>query len=284
MVFDGFFTQEKTMRTLEEKYINLQNIIRNYDRLAIAFSGGVDSTFLLKVARDVLLDNVVAITARSVSFPEREHKESEDFCKVSGIKQIVVDVDQMSIEGFKNNPPDRCYLCKKVIFETIIESAKQLGIDVVAEGSNADDVCDYRPGMRAIAELKVKSPLKEADLSKDEIRTLSKELGLPTWSKPSFACLATRFVYGQEITEEKIKMAGKAEELLFDLGFTQARCRVHENMARIEIMQDEFEKILQNDIRTRIAKEIKALGFSYVALDLQGYRTGSMNETLNITG
>ena len=274
-------SKEMAVKNLDEKYLELQNNIRECGSLAVAFSGGVDSTFLLKAARDVLGENVIAITARSVSFPEREHKESEDFCKENNIEQIVVDVDQMSIEGFKNNPPDRCYLCKKVIFETIIAEAKKRGIDAVAEGSNADDVTDYRPGMRAIEELKVKSPLKSAGLTKAEIRELSHRLGLPTWSKPSFACLATRFVYGEEITEEKIRMAGAAEELLFNLGFSQARCRVHGDMARIEILQGEFDKILQTDIREKIATEIKGLGFSYVSLDLQGYRTGSMNEVLS---
>ncbi len=281
MAFPQFeFCKEMAVKNLDEKYLELQNNIRECGSLAVAFSGGVDSTFLLKAARDVLGENVIAITARSVSFPEREHKESEDFCKENNIEQIVVDVDQMSIEGFKNNPPDRCYLCKKVIFETIIAEAKKRGIDAVAEGSNADDVTDYRPGMRAIEELKVKSPLKSAGLTKSEIRELSHRLGLPTWSKPSFACLATRFVYGEEITEEKIRMAGAAEELLFSLGFSQARCRVHGDMARIEILQGEFDKILQTDIREKIATEIKGLGFSYVSLDLQGYRTGSMNEVL----
>ncbi|WP_408070560.1 ATP-dependent sacrificial sulfur transferase LarE [Butyrivibrio sp. JL13D10] len=270
------------MNSADEKYLRLQSTLREYGSVAVAFSGGVDSTFLLKVAKDVLDDKVIAITARSVSFPEREHKESEVFCHENGIRQIIVDVDQMSIPGFKNNPPDRCYLCKKVIFETIISEAKKNGISVVAEGSNADDVTDYRPGLKAIEELKVKSPLKDSELTKNEIRILSKKLGLPTWSKPSFACLATRFVYGEEITSEKIKMAGAAEELLFDLGFSQARCRVHGNMARIEILSEEFNKILESATREKIYNTIKGLGFSYVALDLKGYRTGSMNEELKL--
>lgn len=265
------------MSNIDSKYAKLQNIIKSYGSLAVAFSGGVDSTFLLKVAKDVLGDKVVAITARSVSFPEREHKESEDFCRQNGIRQIVVDVDQMRIEGFKNNPPDRCYLCKKVIFGSIIAEAAKLGINTIAEGSNADDVTDYRPGLRAIEELKVNSPLKEADLYKDDIRALSKRLGLSTWSKPSFACLATRFVYGEEITNEKIKMVGAAEELLFDLGFSQARCRIHGDMARIEVPEDEISKLMEDSTRNKIIKRLKELGFSYVTLDLQGYRTGSMN-------
>lgn len=283
--------KETNMKNIDQKYQQLQDIIRSYNTLAVAFSGGVDSTFLLKVAADVLQaktasktpeNKLVAITAKSISFPEREHKESEDFCEKNDIKQVIVSVDQMKIEGFKNNPPDRCYLCKKVIFTSIIEEAKKLGISTIAEGSNADDTTDYRPGMRAIEELKVKSPLKEAGLTKEEIRILSKRLGLPTWSKPSFACLATRFVYGEEITEEKIKMAGAAEEILFGSGFSQARCRVHGDMARIEVPEDEIKKLLEDETRQTIFQKIKALGFSYVSLDLQGYRTGSMNEILNL--
>ena len=205
-------------KTIESKYEYLKQYIADKGSLAVAFSGGVDSTLLMKVVADVLGEKAVAITAKSISFPEREHKESEDFCKDNGIKQIVVEVDQMRIEGFKNNPPDRCYLCKRVIFDTIINAARGIGIANVAEGSNKDDDGDYRPGMRAIKELGVFSPLKDAGLSKDEIRKLSKELGLPTWKKPSYACLATRFVYGQEITEDAIRMVGDAEQFLFDLG------------------------------------------------------------------
>ncbi len=267
--------------TLDEKYENLKSYIKSLGRLAVAFSGGVDSTFLLKAASDALGDRVIAITAKSISFPEREHKESEDFCSNNGIMQIVVEVDQMKIEGFSQNPPNRCYLCKKQIFSAIIKTAAEYGIKNVAEGSNTDDDGDYRPGMIAISELGVKSPLKEAGLSKDEIRALSKKLGLPTWSKPSFACLATRFVYGQQITPEKIKMAGEAEEFLFELGFSQARCRIHGDLARIEVPEAEISKFIDDNLRIKIENKIENLGFSYVTLDLMGYRTGSMNEILD---
>ncbi len=269
-------------KDLESKYEYLKSYIAEKGSLAVAFSGGVDSTLLMKVASDVLGDKAVAITAKSISFPEREHKESEGFCKDHGIRQIVVEVDQMKIEGFKNNPPDRCYLCKKVIFDKIINTARDIGIENVAEGSNKDDDGDYRPGMRAIKELGVFSPLREAGLSKAEIRRLSKELGLPTWKKPSYACLATRFVYGQEITEEAIYRVGEAEQFLFDLGFSQARCRSHGDTARIEVPSDEMDKLLDKDMRDRVCERLKKLGFAYVSADLQGYRTGSMNETLDI--
>ena len=267
---------------LEEKNKKLRAYIKECKSLAIAFSGGVDSTFLLKVAHEELGDNAVAITAKSISFPEREHKESEEFCAQNGIKQIVVEVDQMEIPGFKNNPPDRCYLCKKQIFQRIISAANELSITNIAEGSNDDDNDDYRPGIRAIKELGVLSPLQYAELTKSEIRELSKELGLPTWSKPSFACLATRFVYGQEITPDKISMVGKAEEVLFSNGFSQARCRIHGDLARIEVPSAEIDRLLDKSLRETIYTKINECGFSYVSLDLLGYRTGSMNETLDL--
>ncbi|MBR1931354.1 MAG: ATP-dependent sacrificial sulfur transferase LarE [Lachnospiraceae bacterium] len=264
---------------LQKKYDNLKEIIKGYGSIAVAFSGGVDSTFLLKVAHDVLGANAIAITARSKSFPERERREAEDFCDKEGIVWYQVDSEELSIDGFAKNPANRCYLCKKELFTKLIALAQEKGIRVVAEGSNMDDNGDYRPGLMAVAELAVESPLRKAQLSKQEIRDLSKELGLPTWNKQSFACLASRFVYGEDITEKKLDMVDKAEQLLLDLGFHQVRVRIHgENLARIEVQEDEFDKIMQH--REQIAEAFRRYGFLYVTMDLKGYRTGSMNATL----
>ena len=260
------------------KYDLLCDLIREKGRLAVAFSSGVDSTLLLKVAADVLGGDVIAVTARSVSFPERESSESVQFCRQIGVPQIIVETDQFSIEGFEDNPPDRCYICKKVLFGTMIDAVRDQGYDTLAEGSNMDDLSDYRPGLKAIAELGVMSPLREAGLYKAEIREISQELGLPTWSKPSFACLATRFVYGEKLTEEKLRRVEKSEQLLMDMGFHQLRVRIHGNdgkLARIEVMPDELPGLLAD--REEICQRLREFGFDYVTMDLDGYRTGSMN-------
>ena len=271
---------------LNNKYETLKNYFKDLGSAAIAFSSGVDSTLMLKVAHDVLGHKAIAITARSHSFPVREKIEAEDFCHKKGIKHIFIETNELEIPGFKENPKNRCYLCKREIFNSIIESASQNGITYVCEGSNLDDDGDYRPGLQAIAELGVKSPLRECNLWKSEIRAISKELGLGTWKKQSFACLSTRFVYGETITSKKLDMIDKAEQLLLDLGLTQERVRIHSfktgqtdgTIARIEVNPDEFPKIMEN--KEQIVSTFKTLGFNYVSLDLQGYRTGSMNETI----
>ena len=260
---------------LEKKFEHLKEILKGYGNVAVAFSSGVDSTFLLKVAHDVLGENAIAITATSEFFPQREIEEAKNFCKREGIKQIILEEDIFSVENIENNPKNRCYLCKKNLFTKILELAAQNKISNVAEGSNMDDNGDYRPGLQAIAELKIKSPLREAELYKNEIRELSKKLNLPTWDKPSFACLASRFVYGEKITPEKLSRIEKAEEILRDKNFKQFRVRIHDNLARIEILPTDFEKILS--VREDIVSKFKSFGFDYVSLDLQGYRTGSMN-------
>ncbi len=261
----------------EAKYEKLIKELKGYGRLAVAFSAGVDSTFLLWAAREALGENVVAITGRLVSFPDSESKEADAFCEKYGIRHINIDLDQMAVPGFKENPTDRCYLCKKALFSSFLDMAKSEGAVILAEGSNADDVNDYRPGLRALTELGIKSPLKNNGLTKGEIRELSKRFGLPTWKKPSLACLATRFPYGETLTEEKIGMVGKAEEYLSSLGFEQVRVRYHGDIARIEIGKDAFERFLDPGITRSVDEKLKEYGFKYVTLDIAGYRTGSMN-------
>lgn len=262
----------------------LKTYIREKGKLVVAFSGGVDSTFLLKVAHDVLGDGVIAVTAKSCSFPARELHEAEAFCEKEKIRHIIVESEELSIEGFSHNPPNRCYLCKKELFTKIWDIARENDIPYVAEASNLDDNGDYRPGLLAVAELKVLSPLREAGMNKKTIRELSKELGLKTWDKQSFACLSSRFVYGEEITEEKLGMVDQAEQFLIDAGFHQVRVRIHDSgklsIARIEIGAEEFPKMLTGDMHKQVNGKFKEIGFSYVTLDLGGYRMGSMNDML----
>lgn len=268
------------MDELTIKKQRLEDNLRELGSVAVAFSSGVDSTFLLKVAHDVLGENAVAVTARSCSFPAREAQEADAFCHSQGIAQIIVDFDQLSVEGVRENPKNRCYLCKKALFSKLCRIAAERGIPYVAEGSNMDDNGDYRPGMAAVRELGIESPLQKAALTKAEIRALSREMGLPTWDKPSYACLATRFVYGETITEEKLAMVDKAEQRLIDLGFRQTRVRIHDRLARIEVERDEFARLIQPQITEPLTRYLHELGFLYVALDLDGYRMGSMNKTL----
>lgn len=258
----------------------LREYLKSLESVAVAFSSGVDSTFLLKTAKDTLGDNVIAVTARSCSFPGRELNEALEFCKKEGIRHFVCESEELSIDGFAQNPKNRCYLCKKELFRKIQEIADENGIAAIAEGSNMDDMGDYRPGLTAVAELGIKSPLRHCNLTKADIRVLSRYLNLPTWKKQSFACLSSRFVYGETITEEKLGMVDKAEQLLLDMGFHQVRVRIHGMMARIEIDPSEFAMLMEENNRMKITGEFKKYGFTYVSLDLMGYRTGSMNEVL----
>lgn len=268
------------MEDREQKMRKLSEYLAGLGSVAVAFSGGVDSTFLLQAAKDVLGDGVIALTAVSDFFPDRERREADAFCRERGIRQIICREEILKVPGVAANPANRCYLCKRALFEMFLAQAKRQGFSHVAEGSNLDDLGDYRPGLQAIAELGILSPLRECGFSKEDIRALSKEMGLPTASKPSYACLASRFAYGEEITSEKLAMVDQAEQLLLDLGFTQMRVRIHGTLARIEVLPEDFPRLAEPALRREIAEKLKTYGFSYVTADLAGYRTGSMNEML----
>ena len=266
---------------LQMKLDKLKNYIADLGSLAVGFSGGVDSSLLLAVAHEVLGERLIAVTGADASVPEREVNEAIAFCKERGIRHIICKVDPLKEEGYRHNGPDRCYFCKHGIFTEVKKIADENGIEYMAEGSNMDDIGDYRPGLRAAAELSVKSPLREAELTKSEIRLISKAMGLPTWSKPAYACLASRFVYGEEITEEKLHMIDIAEQFLIEHGFFEERVRMHGNLARIEVPPADIPKLAAEEIREKIYDKFREIGFLFVTLDLKGYRLGSMNATLN---
>ena len=272
--------KEALSEELQIKLDKMKQYIAGLGSLAVGFSGGVDSSLLIAVAHEVLGDKLIAVTGADASVPEREVNEAKDFCKERGIRHIICKVDPLQEEGYRHNSPDRCYFCKHGIFTEVKKIAEEQGIEYMAEGSNMDDIGDYRPGLRAAAELSVKSPLREAGLTKSEIRLISKALGLPTWSKPAYACLASRFVYGEEITEEKLHMIDKAEQFLIEHGFFEERVRMHGNLARIEVPPTDIPKIAEDGIREEIYNKFRELGFLFVALDLKGYSMGSMNATL----
>ena len=273
---------DQITREQMEKLEHLRSYLKELHSVAVAYSSGVDSTFLLRVAASTLGDKVIAVTAKSCSFPKRELNEAAAFCEKEGIRHFVCESEELNIEGFAQNPKNRCYLCKKELFEKIQVIADENQIEHIAEGSNLDDNGDYRPGLLAVAELGIKSPLRECGFTKADIRALSKYLKLPTWEKQSFACLSSRFVYGETITEEKLSMVDRAEQLLLDMGFHQVRVRIHDRMARIEIEPKEFGMLMADETRNKIIEEFREYGFTYVTMDLMGYRTGSMNETLSL--
>lgn len=259
----------------------LKILLKDLESVAVAFSGGVDSTFLLKVASEVLGVKVIAVTARSSTYPEREYREACEYAAQFGVRHITIMSEELEIEGFADNPTNRCYFCKNELFSKIREVADQYGVKHVLDGCNADDLGDYRPGMQAASELGVISPLKEAGMTKEDIRLLSKEAGLPTWDKQAFACLSSRFPYGTRITREKLEMVDKAEQYLLDAGLRNVRVRHHGEVARIEVARNERSKFFSEEFMDIVSSKFKEIGFTYTALDLKGYRTGSMNENLS---
>ena len=264
---------------LAEKQQKLTEILTACDSVVVAFSGGVDSTYLLQAAVDTLgADRVVALTATSPTYPTWEYDQSVALARRFGVRQIVIESNELEIPGFADNPPRRCYHCKKELFQLCLDQASKLGLRQVLDGANLDDLDDYRPGREATHELSIRSPLLEAQLTKEEIRTLSRQAGLPTADKQPFACLASRFPYGTQITAERLEQIDRCESLLRDLGFTTFRVRYHGDTARIEVALDELSKIIDDKIRCTLVTEFKQAGFTYIALDLEGYRTGSMNQ------
>lgn len=261
---------------IKEKIENLRSLIRGYKSAVVAFSAGVDSTLLAKVVSEELEGNGYALTITSPFNPELEKVEAAKLAADFGIKHIVVEIDEFS-STVLSNPKDRCYFCKKAIFTKIQEVALELGIKNVLDGSNKDDLSDYRPGKIALDELGIKSPLLEGGWTKADIREYSKELGLPTWEKPAFACLASRIPYDEEITLEKLMMVEKAENYLFELGFKQYRVRCHGAMARVELLPEDRKKFYSDEMMDNLSLKLKEFGFKFVALDCGGYKMGNMN-------
>lgn len=263
---------------LQQKYAQLKNILENMQHVVVAYSGGVDSAFLLKVSTDIIGENAYGVLAVSPTYPSREYQKAIDLAERMGAKLRIIKTHELEDEDFVNNPVNRCYFCKSELFNEITRIAKKENLTNMVDGSNYDDLGDHRPGKRALQELNVRSPLQEAQLTKLEIRELSKELGLPTWDKEELACLSSRFPYGEKIDIEKLKMVDEAENFLRDLGFRNIRARHQDKTMKIEVLPEDIKRFFEDDIREKVIRKLKRIGYTYVTVDLEGYRRGSLNE------
>jgi uncharacterized protein len=264
------------------KKAQLIELLRDAGSLLVAFSGGADSSLLLAVAHETLGEEAVAVTAASQIYPVREREEAVKFARQRGIEHIILGSEETGLPAFVSNGPDRCYHCKKHLFEKLLKIAEQRGIRHVAHGANVDDLKDYRPGLRAAEEMGIKAPLVSAGFKKQDIRDLSKQMGLATWDKPAMACLASRIPYGSPITAEKLKMIDEAEAFLLERGVRQCRVRYHGPVARIEVKSSDLKKMVDDDLRKDIVRKFRDIGFSYITVDLEGYVSGSMNRVLKM--
>lgn len=270
------------MKTLQAKKKRLISLLSDLDSLLVAFSGGVDSTFLLAVAHEVLGNRLLAVTAFSPVHPASEKRAAIELATQMGVHHRVIPSREMTLPVFTRNPPDRCYHCKMQLFGLLLKMAEEEGFQCVAHGANMDDLKDYRPGFKAAKELKVMAPLMDAGLTKADIRELSKAMGLQTWDKPAMACLASRIPYHTPLTADILAMVERAEQVLHELGFRHYRVRHHGDLARIEVRPGDFAEILREEVSATILHQMKALGFDYVSLDLEGYTQGSMNRGIPI--
>jgi uncharacterized protein len=266
--------------SLDQKLYHLRAIFAAMDDVMVAFSGGVDSTFVLKVARDTLGDRVLALTTTSPTMPDQDRLSALEMAAQIGARHLVIESNELEIPGYAQNPLNRCYLCKHNLFQVCDAKARELGVDTIVDGLNLDDLHDYRPGIQAASEMRVRHPLVEAQLGKAEIRQLSRALGLPTWDRPASPCLSSRFPYGTTITEEGLHKVEQGEQLLHALGFKIARVRYHGEIARLEVEANEISRLLEPSTRDRVDAELKRIGFRFVTVDLKGFRSGSLNEGL----